>query len=337
MSESDAQNLGTMRKLVLTFILVLISTLILSLGTASQVGFIENPNLVSEEDNISTLDAVPADANLFLRYDVEGIESSNTTRSIYSEEFTYDKFLKSIDKTSDSKITDSERNISNLGEVIVFGKSDLDSITLQNQYFGTMIETSDSAEDIIETVSSSEEYTQQTYKGYRMLLSNETNVTVGVLSAGEFYIISDKKVVENVIDTAKGDRKSVDTDKVPKAEGDTHANLAAYNITGMIGNTDFIEYEERLPESTFVSYSSLGDKILVQIRINYKSSVGSDSNINLPEMYKKDSALDYRVSKTDTGVIISYSASPDKVESDITNFVSPELTNYELPTRYGNT
>lgn len=132
MDESDLQNFGTTRKVFLTFIVVLLSTLILGLGTATQIGFIEAPNLLNEQDDISTLDAVPADANLFLRYDVEGIENSNTTSRIYSEEFSYDKFLTSVDKSSESSITDSQRNISDLGEVIVFGKLDLDSIAFQN-------------------------------------------------------------------------------------------------------------------------------------------------------------------------------------------------------------
>jgi hypothetical protein len=132
MDESDLQNFGTARKVLLTFIVILLSTLILGLGTATQIGFIEAPNLLNEQNDISTLDAVPADANLFLRYDVEGIKNSNTTSRIYSEEFSYDKFLTSVDKSSESSITDSQRNISDLGEVIVFGKLDLDSIAFQN-------------------------------------------------------------------------------------------------------------------------------------------------------------------------------------------------------------
>jgi hypothetical protein len=336
MDESDLQNFGTTRKVFLTFIVVLLSTLILGLGTATQIGFIEAPNLLNEQDDISTLDAVPADANLFLRYDVEGIENSNTTSRIYSEEFSYDKFLTSVDKSSESSITDSQRNISDLGEVIVFGKLDLDSIAFQNQYFGTMVETSDSAEDIVVTVSNSTGYTEQTYKEYRILSSNNTDVTVGVLSSSEFYVIGNKEVVEDVIDTAEGDKKAVDTDKIPKTEGDTHVNLVAYNITGTIGSTSLTEDIERFPNSTFVSYSSLDDKVLTQIRIDYESSVNSDSNITLPEIYDKQAALDFKVNETDTGVTISYSANPDEVESNITDLAVPTLVDYEVPTQYEN-
>lgn len=336
MDKSDLQNFGTTRKVVLTFVVILLSTLVLGLGTATQVDFIEAPNLLNERDDISTLDAVPAESNLLLRYDVEGIENSNTTSNIYAENFTYDKFLTSVDKNSDTNITNSRRNISDLGEVIVFGKLNLDSIAFQNQYFGTMVETSDSAEDIMATVSNSTNYTEETYKEYRILSSNNTDVTVGILSNSEFYVIGDKEVVEDVIDTANGDKDAVDTDKIPKTEGDTHVNLAAYNITGTIGSTGFTEDIERFPNSTFVSYSSLDDRVLTQIRIDYESSVNSDSNITVPEIYNKRAALDFKVNETDKGVTISYSVNPDEVESDITNLAVPMPTDYETPTQYDN-
>lgn len=336
MDKSDLQNFGTTRKVVLTFVVILLSTLVLGLGTATQVDFIEAPNLLNERDDISTLDAVPAESNLLLRYDVEGIENSNTTSNIYAENFTYDKFLTSVDKNSDTNITNSRRNISDLGEVIVFGKLNLDSIAFQNQYFGTMVETSDSAEDIMATVSNSTNYTEETYKEYRILSSNNTDVTVGILSNSEFYVIGDKEVVEDVIDTANGDKDAVDTDKIPKTEGDTHVNLAAYNITGTIGSTGLTEDIERFPNSTFVSYSSLDDRVLTQIRIDYESSVNSDSNITVPEIYNKRAALDFKVNETDKGVTISYSVNPDEVESDITNLAVPMPTDYETPTQYDN-
>jgi hypothetical protein len=324
MSRLDLDNFGSLRKTALVFVFVLSIVLFLGVGAATQLDIIEVPNLLNEDEELSTLRAVPSDANLILRYDVEQVESSNVTRSLYGDEFSHAEFISTVTKST-SNLSDKERNLSNLGEVIVFGTVNLNSYITQNQYYGTLIETSENPKSVAEIAVGSTNYTSSEYKGHRILNLNNSNASVGVVSKGKFYVIGKDEVVKDVIDTARGQKDSVDIDKIPSTDGETYANMAVYNFSGILGSIS-TDGSNRIPQKIFLSQSTVGDKIRTQIDMKYAEPLEEKPNsTGLPSSYRDQYKSNFTADTTREGISISYTTSPQFSNRDLTNLATPNI------------
>lgn len=332
MSRPDLDNFGSFRKTALVFVLILSIVLFLGVGAAAQLNIIEAPDLLNEDEELSTLKAVPSDANLILRYDIEQVERNNTTRSLYGDKFSHSEFISTVSKSS-SNLSTKEQNLSNLGEVIVFGTVNLNSYITQNQYYGTLIETSEEPESVAKIAVGSTNYTSSEYEGHQILSFNNSNASVGVVSEGKFYIIANDEVVKDVIDTARGQKDSVDIDKIPKTDGETYANMAVYNFSGILGSIS-TDGSNRIPQNIFVSQSTVGDKIRTQIDMKYAEPLEEKPNsTGLPSSYRDQYKSNFTVDTTREGISISYTTSPQFSNGDVTNLATPNIgysvENYE--------
>lgn len=320
---SEYKNIGSVRNVLLTFI---VTTLVIStvfIGASAQLGLLSSDDFFGDEE-ASAVGSVPEKANLVARVDIDGLMNDETTQQIAeksSESFVDSEksFKDVIQKTSlgtvENRNSDenTEITVGDVGEMIVFGEVGIQgSLVGKNDYRATIIEIDANPEQVNKLFYNSESNFTYEYQNQRVL-ENEDGGQVAVVG-DNLYIVGEETAVQDSIDVALGKKPSIDEDTIPDVEGDTYVNMLLYRGNDLFGEFGSGELENvPIPNNISLTYSSTDQGTII---VNILAKFNSETSLNVSSI-TESGLSDYknvRLDSTSNTEEIEIEVAPENVE-----------------------
>lgn len=347
---SKQEESGDIRKVILTFIITALIVTTLVSGASAQLGLLSAPDILGGEEDISAIQSVPEGSNFVARVDVNGLLQDETTDQIInssSEDFidsetpvkdvldksTFDA-IKS-NQTGDNA-TSVDVNAEDLGEVVVFGKIGFQGVTAgQSGYRAAIVEIDAEPEEVMRIFYGVESQNRSTQQG-QTILEGPRDQQVAVVDDG-LYIVGKGQAVQDSIDTALGEKESIDDGIVPEIDGDTHVHVILYEIGEFFGTFNAGDIEGLpVPNNASMTYTTTQEQTAV---INIATDTNSDQELtevfegtdeNLQQYENVNLTSDILTGEGD----IRFEVDPDEMEQTtnvLQSVVSPNTQNIFNP------
>ena len=289
-------NVGSLKKVVVTFVITFVLIFTVGLGSAAQLGLINTPELLDDGDDESIFQAVPNDANVVARFDISGLEKDNTSQKVLrnfsddldnSSEVQAENFVReAIKPANGANQTESSVSFdeSDTGEVVLFSSIQPSSAISGESQTGTIIEIELSENQFMKFQHNTTDYSVEDYNDGKILKTNESNQSyVGVIG-DNLYVVGSERTVRKTIDTASGDKPAIDRSKIPDVKGDTLIHVVGYNMTGFLDSVNVTGEGTPIPDSMAMTYTTIGDEtVVIELQVDSKNpfkSINSAQDIS---------------------------------------------------------
>lgn len=335
----EYKNIGSVRNVLLTFIITTLAISTVFVGASAQIGLLSSTDFLGNED-ISAAGAVPQKANLVARVDVEGLMNDETTQRIAQE--SSESFIESGKPLSDvvqrstlgtvqqgsSDLVDTDIQVSDIGEMIVFGEAGIKgSLVGKNNYGATIIQIDATPEEVNQLFYNSRSNFTYNYQNNKVM-ENSNLGHVAVISEN-LYIVGQEDAVQDSIDVALNRKPSIDEDMIPNTSGDSYANMLLYRSNNLFEGFGSDQLQDiPIPKNISLTYSSTNDNT---VRVDVTMRFSSETNFNMSR-YIKESLSDYEkinVESEPNVKKISIEVAPENVENIDTEIKTIVGTRFE--------
>lgn len=338
---SEYKNIGSVRNVLITFVITTLAISTVFLGASAQLGLLSASDVLGGSEDISAIGSVPEDANLVARVDVEGLIQDETTQKVAEE--SSDQFIDSdksvqeivrkstlgtVETNSSNQTVRTDIQVNDLGETIVFGEVGIQgSLVGQNDYRASIVEIDAEPEEVNKLFYGSEADLEYEYRDQR-ILENEGVGQVAVVDEG-LYIIGQEDAIQDSIDTALGEKESIDEEFIPEVQGDTYVHMLLYQGSDLFDEFDSDQLEGvPIPDNVSVTYTTTEKDTVL---INIITETDSDQDTNLLEPLENE-MTDYEkidVSSVSGKEEIEIEVAPEDVDratSEMKSVFEPSFT-----------
>lgn len=277
-------------------------------------GFIAQ-SVVLSDDEPEAMDAVPADSNVVIQADPVGFAEDPVTihtidtalESFSGEENTYEDVVEDDFEEINEEINESldeegyeniDLRLQDFGNIVIFGdhqdlEDDTDNIDgFDGEYVGILIEL-DITQENVETVLENEDVPveETTYNGEDVFIieENDEKIAFSTIDNG-LHVLGPENVVEDSIDTYKGDKESIDEDMRPDLDSNTYLSLSVTDFDEIDDfDQDQVDDEVSDVHTIQMSYQTGGEEEIDEAQFNVKLIMNDeDSAINIEDEIRSD-------------------------------------------------
>lgn len=353
---SQKQRNGSIKTVAITFIVTTFIITTLVSGASAQLGLLSAPDVLGGDDDASVLQSIPEDSNFVARVDVAGLVEDETTdeiitsssESFIDEENSVEDILKmsTLDATSTSDNQgqgegqgqgNSDIEPDDLEETVVFGKIGVDGMLVDsNNYRAAIVEADAPPGQVLQLFYDIGEPQEESELNGVETWGAPNNDRLAVVEQG-LYILGDKEAVEDAIDTAQGDKESIDDEFIPDIEGDTHAHMLLYDIGDFFGTFDAGNIEGLpVPSNAALTYTTTDENTAI---IDIVTEAENDEELNdimqgSEEAFQEYDEVDFNPQVLMEGGEMRFEISPEELEETtgaLTSIISPNQQNIFNP------